>query len=118
MRLFGFGTVVSDTVWDFVQYAVGYPLARTLEAAAYVQALPDDAFKGNAEQRKKALAQKLDAATDKIEEGEYQDAIDKLEDDVRAKMDGNSKDDWITDSAAQGHLCGIIDDACRYLRTL
>jgi len=115
---FGFGTVVSDTVWDYINYEVGYLLARTRKVSTKIQALPDDAFRDNPDQKKKALKQKLDEVKTKIEDDSYEEAELKLVNDVRSKMDGNSPDDWITDPAAQEELCELIDKICEYLRTL
>ena len=117
--LFGFGTMDSDTVWEYVRYEVGGdPIASIDEVSTNIQTLPDDAFRDNPDQKKKALKQKLDETSKKIHEREYEDAIAKLQCDVRAKMDGNSPDDWIIDPAAQEELCEIIDKVCDYLGTL
>jgi hypothetical protein len=57
-----------------------------------------------------------------MDAGLYQEAIDKLENDLRAKMDGcyggNPRNDWITDCEAQYELLAIIDDLIAYLATL
>jgi len=56
-----------------------------------------------------------------IDDGDYQDAIDKLEQDIIPKMDGveqgNAKD-WITDPDAQEELCGMLQALIGYLETL
>jgi hypothetical protein len=58
----------------------------------------------------------------KIENQEYQDAINKLRNDIRAKaddnVDGNSKNDWIIDFDAQKKICGMIDNLINYLKGL
>ena len=58
----------------------------------------------------------------KIENQEYQDAINKLRNDIRAKadgsVDGNPKNDWIIDFNAQKKICGMIDDLIFYLQSL
>jgi PKD repeat protein len=87
-----------------------------------VQDLPGDAFKGKANQRKNAYSHKLAEVNVLIAAGAYQEAIDKLQNDLRAKgdgsIDGNSKNDKITDPAAQEKICRMIDDLIAYLQTM
>jgi len=89
---------------------------------AYIQGLPAGAFEKNAKQRKNALHNKLEAVIDLIDAGEYQQAIDKLQDDIRAKADGslggNPNNDWITDPTAQQEICAMIDDIVANLQLL
>lgn len=88
----------------------------------YIRDLPDDVFKNNPDQRKNAFSEKLDKVIELIDAGEYQKAIDKLQHDIRAKadgyVDGNPKNDWITDPGAQQEICTMIDDLVAYLETL
>jgi hypothetical protein len=83
------------------------------EIEAYIQALPDSAFDSQPAQRKTALANKLVAVADLIADGRIAEAIDKLQHDIRAKMDGAlggiPTNDWITDPQAQEDLCAMID---------
>lgn len=83
---------------------------------------PDDAFKSPADARRNALYNKLDAVLIMIEQGLYQDAIDKLQNDIWPKMDGslggNPNNDWITDPDAQQELADIINPLVIYLQTL
>jgi PKD repeat protein len=87
-----------------------------------VQNLPDDAFRNNPEKRKNAFSEKLGEVIGLVDAGEYQEAIDKLRNDVRAKadghVDGNPRNDWITDPEAQEEICTMIDDLIAYLETL
>ena len=87
-----------------------------------IQDLPDDAFKINPDQRKNALSEKLDEVNGLIEAGEYQEAIEKLQNDIRAKadgyVDGNPVNDWIIDPDEQQELCMMVDDLIAYLETL
>lgn len=77
-----------------------------------IKDLPDGAFKNNPSQRKNALCNKTDEVIQLIESAEantdptvkkqyYQEAINKLQTDIGAKMDGYSggdpKDDWISE---------------------
>jgi hypothetical protein len=88
----------------------------------YIQILPVEAFKNNADQRKKALSNSLQAVIDLINAGEIQQAIDKLLNDIRAKADGslggNPNNDWITDPAAQQEICAMVDDIVADLQLL
>jgi len=82
----------------------------------YIIALPDEAYWKNPDQRGNTLSNKLDEITIMIDAGEYQDAIDKLQNDLRPKMDGNpSPEDWIIDSTVQVVLCRMIDALTGYL---
>jgi hypothetical protein len=81
-----------------------------------IESLPGSAFKNNPDQRKNAFCQKIAEVIQLIESAEastdpairnqyYQEAIDKLQNDIGAKMDshagGDPKDDWITDEYYQ-----------------
>jgi hypothetical protein len=87
-----------------------------------IQIYPDEAFKNNPGQKKKTFSNKLDAVIKQIFEGNYQEAIDKLRNDIGAKADGalggNPNNDWITDPEAQDDLWTMIGDLIDYLETL
>ena len=91
------------------------------EVKDVIDDLPASAFSKNADQRVNALSSKLDAVAKMIDDGDYQDAIDKLEQDIIPKMDGveqgNAKD-WITDPDAQQELCGMLQALIDYLGTM
>lgn len=88
----------------------------------FIQDLPEYAFKNKPDQRKNTYSNKLDAVIKLIAAGVYQDAINKLHNDLRAKgdgsIDGSTKNDWITDPEAQEEICKMIDDLIAYLETL
>ena len=88
----------------------------------YIQDLPDDAFEKNPDQQKKVFSEKLNEAIELIDAGVYQEAIDKLQHDIRAKadghVDGKLANDWIIDPEAQQEICKMIDDLIAYLETL
>lgn len=90
------------------------------EAAANIcdsiKSIQDNAFKNNPPQRKNVLCEKTDEVIELIRDAEnstdpivqdqfYQEAIEKLRNDIGAKMDGysggDSKNDWITGKEAQ-----------------
>jgi parallel beta-helix repeat protein len=115
----GIGTATITVVVNTPNSHEGVDIAAIDE---YIQGLPDDAFKNNPGQRKKAFSNKLGAVIKLIEEEEYQEAKDKLQHDIRAKadghVDGDLKNDWITDETAQQDICGMIDEVIEYLETL
>lgn len=88
----------------------------------YIQNLPEEAFKNNPDQRKNALRNKLTEVFAKIENKEYQEAINKLQNDIREKadgyIDGNLKNDWIINPEVQKEICKMIDDLIIYLQNL
>lgn len=88
----------------------------------YIQELPDAAFKDNPDQQKKAFSNKLFKVKTKIEAGDIQEAINKLQNDIQAKadgyLDGKSMDDWITNPVTQEEFCSMIDDLLNYLRKI
>lgn len=90
----------------------------------YIQGLPSSAFNNPklADVRKNALSNKFNAIRKQIENSEYEEAIDKLQIDIRTKadgsVDGNPDNDWITDAEVQKEICKMIDDLVTYLETL
>jgi len=88
----------------------------------YIQNLDGDAFNKNPVQKKSVFSKKLGEVTQKINEENYQEAIDKLTNDLRAKMDGffggHPKNDWIIDPDAQEVLLTQIDALIEYLQSL
>jgi hypothetical protein len=84
----------------------------------YILGLDDDCFKNNADNRKNALVNKLEEVRDMINNGDYDGAIDKLINDIRPKMDGEGKNDWIICEDAQNDLTGMIDQLIEYLQSL
>jgi len=87
-----------------------------------VQNLPEDVFKNRPDQRKNAFHNKLLEVQELINAGEYQEALNKLIHDIRAKtdgsVDGKSNDDWITDPTMQMELCALINELIAYLEAL
>jgi len=84
----------------------------------YIQGLPEGCFKNNPDQRKNALYNKLTEVQALIDAGEYQEAIDKLTNDIKPKMDGEGSNDWITCTGAQDYLIILIDALIEYLEGL
>jgi outer membrane protein assembly factor BamB len=84
----------------------------------YILSLPDECFKNNAEQRKNALVNKLEEVRQMMMNGDYEGAIAKLKNDIRPKMDGEGKNDWIICGNAQDDLTDMIDMLIEYLESL
>jgi PKD repeat protein len=88
----------------------------------YIQDLSSSDFKGNPNQRKKALDNMFNAVEDMLEDEEWNGAIHALTNNIRTKadgsVDGKPGDDWITNSAEQQEICTMIDDLVAYLQTL
>jgi PKD repeat protein len=89
---------------------------------AFIQALPDSAFKGQAVQRKSAVNNMITAIDGMIAGEKYNGAIQDLRNNLREKadglVDGKANNDWIGDETAQQHICMKIDDLTAYLATL
>jgi hypothetical protein len=70
------------------------------------------------------LTNKINEVLEKIEQGLYQEALDKLEHDILAKTDGcaNSdgpdRNDWIVDCAAQYEIYPLIIEAIDLLKDM
>jgi uncharacterized delta-60 repeat protein len=88
----------------------------------YILSLPGTAFKNNPSNRKNAFSNKIEEVMALIDASEYEDAIDKLENDIRSKADGslggNPRNDWVTDPDVQEDICQFVDDLISYLETL
>lgn len=72
----------------------------------------------------KALTSKLNTVIDKLDNGEYQDALNKLENDILKKMDGCAltgspdKNDWIKDCPTQALIYPLVLEAIQLLSQL
>jgi outer membrane protein assembly factor BamB len=84
----------------------------------YILGLDDDCFKNNADNRKNSLVNKLEEIRKMIMAEDYDAAISKLTNDIRPKMDGEGKNDWITCESAQDDLKGMIDELIEMLENL
>lgn len=86
--------------------------------------LPPDAFSNpnNSDQRKNALTEKLNEVIALIDTGQYQLALDKLQNDILSKTDGcyggNPNNDWITDCTAQAIVYPAVVDLIELLESL
>lgn len=87
----------------------------------YIQSLPDEAFRNNPNQRKKALNNMFSAIDDMLADEEWKGAIQDLRNNIRGKsdgfVDGRLSNDWIIDPTAQQEICMKIDDLTAYLET-
>jgi hypothetical protein len=109
------------------------PEQSLLDTIDYVWSIPENAFKNNADNRKKALTNKLMAVIDTLEVAAseenpafrnelYDEAIVKLENDIRSKTDscfgGSDKNDWIVECSVQADLIAMIDDVIALIDAL
>jgi hypothetical protein len=105
---------------DNFELEAGVPTTDDIDD--YIQNIPNDCFKNNPGNRKNTFHEKLDEVQTLIDNGEYQEAINQLQNDIRAKADGsqggNPNNDWITCEDAQAELCAMIDALIAYLQTL
>ncbi len=108
----------NDSYDIFVTKVIGPTYTPPSAIDSYIQDLPDTCFKNNPKQRKNALHNKLMEVQDLIDAGYYQEAIDKLTHDIREKVDGKGKNDWIICSYAQEELIVMIDSLIEYLEGL
>lgn len=98
-----------------------------------IRGLPGTAFKGNPDQRMNAFCEKIAEIIQLIQSAEastnvavknrfYREAIDKLLNDVGAKMDGyhggHEKDDWIIDKGAQDLIYPKVQELAGVLISL
>lgn len=81
---------------------------RIASLCLLIESIPDAAFKHPAPQRKQALCDKLSEAAAQIHSGSRAGAVQRLENDIQARMDGSlggvAQDDWIIDPFWQGFL--------------
>lgn len=83
------------------------------DLAGVVAEIQDEAFDKNPAQRRNALLNKIDAISQQIANGITNGAVNKLENDIRAKADGcfggQPNNDWITDCTAQAAILAVVD---------
>ncbi len=106
-----------ETGWSNVESS----LQSTLGDA--VDMLLDPASLKN-ENVKNALLNKIDAAMAMIDEGLYEDALNKLRNDILAKTNGCAesgepdKNDWIIACEQQSQVYGLVIETIEYVRSL
>ena len=102
--------------------AVPDPISDLTQLKSYINDLDDNLFNPkfkNPNQLKKAFSKKVDEVILKIQSRTFDEALDKLSKDIRAKVDGNTKPvDWITSFTEQERICIIIDYILSSIETL
>jgi hypothetical protein len=78
-----------------------------------IQDIPDECFKNNPDNRKNTFENKLEAVQALIDAEDYAGAINKLENDIKDKIEK-----WITCPDAQVEIIAMIDALIAYLLTL
>lgn len=109
------------------------PKEMAADICTAIGSLPDSSFKNNPSQRKNAFCEKTDEviqlieyavnSTDPVVQDQfYQDAIEKLQNDIGAKMDsftgGEKNNDWVTDEKAQEPVYGNVQKLIKELQDL
>ncbi len=111
----GYGDSIPDNI---AIVSISYMDAATedlQDAITIINSLDVSLFKNK--NNKKTLTNKINTVLSKMEEGNYHDAIKKLENDILDKMDGCEENgnpennDWIIDCTAQDQVYPIIMDA-------
>jgi len=102
-----------------VSTAITEIINETIDA---IDAMPDDSFRNP--NRRKALINKLNATLKMVDDGEYKEALDKLQSDILPKIDGctlrgkSDKQDWIINCENQEEVYNLITKAISRLETL
>jgi acetyl esterase/lipase len=98
------------------------PVAELEQLASHTASLPATFFRPagtSGSERGRILAAKLAEVMRLVEAGLYEDAVDKLRYDIRAKVDGGTPaQDWVVDPAIRSRLCGLIDHIAEGLEDL
>lgn len=95
---------------------------KLVEAVDTINLLDPDSLKNR--KLKKPLTQKINEVLAKIDEGLYEQALNKLQHDILQKTNGCAetsspdKNDWITDCDAQNQLYPLIIEAIEFLEML
>jgi hypothetical protein len=93
-----------------------------IDAINVINSLDPEHFKNK--NLKKALTNKINAVLAMIDEGRYEDALDKLSNDILQKINGCAdngepdKNDWIITCEAQNMVYPLIIEAMEYLEEL
>lgn len=109
------------------------PKEMAADICTSIGSLPDSAFKNNPSQRKNAFCEKTEEVINLIEYANnstdpvvqdqfYQEAMDKLQNDIGSKMDsyagGEKNNDWITDEKAQEPVYRDVQKLIKELQDL
>jgi hypothetical protein len=94
------------------------PIERSLREA--IARLPDAAFRRATKGRRNALNNKLDELDEKMAAGEYQEAVNKLEHDIRDKLEKWIHDEYETSALqpTKTELLALVDEMIARLETL
>jgi hypothetical protein len=104
--------VTPATVQVQVFTSIAEAVSRITDLQNTIITIPSTALKNST--MKNTLLNKLNAVINSIEAGDYQAALDQLQNDILAKTDGCAtqgtpdKNDWIKDCATQGQVYPVI----------
>jgi len=97
-------------------------LQETIESTNDPDAVSDDAWKNK--NMRNSLTNKINSALSLINNGYYEEALDKLQNDILGKTDGCAetgapdKNDWIRDCDSQNHVYPLVIEAINHLQSL
>ena len=106
-----------ESQWSNVEFSLQVTLADAVEIELTPESLKN-------ENMKNALLNKIDAALEMIDEGLYEDALNKLEHDILAKMNGcvetgePDKNDWIITCEEQSEIYPLIIETIENVKGL
>jgi hypothetical protein len=106
-----------ESEWSNVESSLQVTLGEAVEAALDANSLQN-------ENMMNALLNKIDAAQAMIDDGQYQAALNKLQNDILAKMDGCAetgepdKNDWLITCEAQNEVYPLIMETIEYVTAL
>jgi hypothetical protein len=95
------------------------PTTKLLSDA--IDLIPDNGYMNNPERRRNTLHNKIDAMKNSIDSGEFQGAKQKLENDIKDKVEKRVKDSYATDSIeelSKEDVLEIIDEMISRLEAL
>jgi len=89
------------------------PTAELGQLEIYIGSLPAAFFRAkgsSGDKIREALCRKIAEVMNMVEAGLYEEALKKLFNDIRAKLDGGSPaQDWVGDQTVRSRLCGLVD---------
>jgi hypothetical protein len=108
-----FQYIITDTTGLTATATVTITIEDTISSpediCAFIQSLPNEAFKNNVDNRKTEFCNKLAKISNMIANKRYTDASNKLKNDILPKVDSDPHAGWITDTGAQEDLCSMVD---------
>lgn len=96
----------------------GWEIVDIDDVIDYLDDVDDECFKKPADKRKMVLEKKLEVVREMIDCENYWGAIQKITHDIRPKVDGVGRDDWVLCPEVQQEMTAMLDELVGYLRGL